>query len=128
VGVPKLKVDESTTTCEICAAAKFKKLKLTNIRNRASRILELIHIDVMGRIDPPAEDDFKYELGSFKIYRSASAEGSYLRAFFGLSFSRPERVEDFLIEHFAAREPPPDPRIREFTNYVNSPTTVMILT
>lgn len=62
VGVPKVKVSENMTNCEVCAEAKFKKLKHNSIRNRATRILELIHLDIMGRISPASQDDHEYIL------------------------------------------------------------------
>lgn len=62
IGVPKVKVNEDTTTCKICAEAKFKKLKHNSVRNRAKRILELIHLDIMGRICPASQDGHQYIL------------------------------------------------------------------
>jgi len=62
VGVPKVKVSENITTCQVCAGAKFKKLKHDSVRNCASRILELIHLDIMGRISPASQDDHEYIL------------------------------------------------------------------
>lgn len=56
-------------------------------------------------------------LGLTKVYKSRSAEGSYLRSFFGLSFLDPSRIEDFFIEEFTQAEPD-DSRIHEFSTYV----------
>jgi hypothetical protein len=58
-------------------------------------------------------------LGLTKLYRSRSAEGSFLRSFFGLSFIKPEDMEDFFVEDFLAFAPTPThPKIREFSEYV----------
>jgi hypothetical protein len=54
----KLKVRKNMTTCDICAAAKLKKLKHSETR----RILERVHIDLMGLITPMAEDGSEYVL------------------------------------------------------------------
>lgn len=58
------------------------------------------------------------QLGLVKTYRSASAEGSYLRAFFGMPYLKPETVEEFFIESLGPREPACDPKINEFSAYV----------
>lgn len=56
-------------------------------------------------------------LGLTKMYRSKSAEGSYLRSFFGLAFVRPEDMHDFFTNDFTLNEPS-DHKVHEFTNYV----------
>lgn len=56
-------------------------------------------------------------LGLTKVYRSRSAEGSYLRSFFGLSFVDPSKIEDFFLDEFTRAEPN-DSRIHDFSNYV----------
>lgn len=45
--------NDSIKDCEICALSKFKKLPFKNIRSRATRPLQVIHSDVMGKISPP---------------------------------------------------------------------------
>ena len=58
------------------------------------------------------------KLGLVKTYRSASAAGSYLRSFFGLSFVEPTKIEEFFVDDFTQYEPPNDERIHEFSTYV----------
>ena len=52
-----------------------------------------------------------------KTYKSKTAEGSYLRAFFGHAFLAPDDVEDFFINDLASTEPS-IPEIRTFSTYV----------
>lgn len=56
-------------------------------------------------------------LGLSRIYKSRSAEGSYLRSFFGLSFIDLDEIKDFFSEEFTQNEPP-HAKIREFSDYV----------
>lgn len=56
-------------------------------------------------------------LGLSKTYKSASAEGSYLRSFFGLAYISPDELEDFYIEDFVSYEPS-NTTVQEFTDYV----------
>ncbi|XP_043475029.1 uncharacterized protein LOC122506779 [Leptopilina heterotoma] len=44
--------DESRRECEICALTKLSKLPFRNQRSRATRPLQIIHSDVMGKIAP----------------------------------------------------------------------------
>ena len=57
------------------------------------------------------------KLGLSTTYKSASAEGSYLRSFFGLCFLSPDHVEDFFLEEFAADEPD-NSAVRTFSDYI----------
>jgi hypothetical protein len=56
-------------------------------------------------------------LGLQPTYWAKSAEGSFLRAFFGLPFLRPEVVEDCLIEDFGPIAPDNED-IASFMDYV----------
>ena len=51
-----------------------------------------------------------HSLGLAKVYRSASAEGPYLRSFFGLPLKT--------IEEFVTREPASNEQIHKFSEYV----------
>ena len=58
-------------------------------------------------------------LGLKKVYGSKSAEGSYLRSFFGLAFLSPDEVEDFFVNDFTQGEPD-DEQVQRFSDYVYS--------
>ena len=58
------------------------------------------------------------ELGLTKTYRSTTADGSYLRSFFGLSFVDPDKMEEFFRNDFTQNEPTSNKQIQKFTNYV----------
>jgi len=47
-------------------------------------------------------------LGLQPLYRKKSEEGSFLRAFFGLAFLQPEKIEECLTEDFGPRAPDND--------------------
>ena len=58
------------------------------------------------------------KLGLAKVYCSKSAEGSYLRSFFGLPYLPPEKLEDFFLNDFVVNEPRGNASIKKFTNYI----------
>lgn len=57
-------------------------------------------------------------LGLAKTYRSNTAAGSYLRAYFGLAFMDPNEVEDFFVNELTPTEPRDDKQIKTFRDYV----------
>ena len=62
-GMPtSLKVIENITNCDTCANAKQKRSEHNSKRLRATRILERIYCDIMGKITPMAEDESLYIL------------------------------------------------------------------
>jgi len=46
--------------CVVCAEAKLTKKPHNSVRRRASKVLEIIHTDVCGPIDPETHDKNKY--------------------------------------------------------------------
>lgn len=58
-------------------------------------------------------------LGLTRLYISKSSEGSFLRSFFGLSFFKPDEMEDFFIEDLMSLQPPNNDKVREFCEYVH---------
>lgn len=56
-------------------------------------------------------------LGLTKMYRSKTAEGSYLRVFFGLPFLDPTDMENFFEYELQMKEPN-HPAVKEFSKYV----------
>lgn len=62
IGAPIVKVKATVTTCDVRAELKLKKHKHNSLCGRATQILKLIHVDIMGRINPESEDGHKYIL------------------------------------------------------------------
>lgn len=56
----KLKENSEMAFCDICARAKQTRMPFTKERTRATRVLEIVHTDVCGPIDPPTWDDKHY--------------------------------------------------------------------
>lgn len=46
--------------CDVCIRTKMTKKKFDNNRERATRVLQLVHSDVCGPINPPTYDDKNY--------------------------------------------------------------------
>lgn len=53
-------LDDLDTVCVTCLKARQTRLLFGNERRRAERLLEIIHTDVCGPIDPPTWDGQKY--------------------------------------------------------------------
>lgn len=51
---------KSTRDCEICALTKLTKLPFESQRTRASRLLQIIHLDVMGISPPTHPHGYRY--------------------------------------------------------------------
>lgn len=57
------KFNESIRKCEICLISKLNKLPFRTSRIRADRLLQIIHSDVMGKINPSSHPKgYKYIL------------------------------------------------------------------
>lgn len=44
--------NQTILECEVCKVAKFNKLSFSKVRRRATRLLQIIHLDTMGVINP----------------------------------------------------------------------------
>ena len=51
------------------------------------------------------------------MYKSKTAEGSYLCAFFRLAFVDPDEIEYFFVNNLETKQPH-DNKVKEFTAYV----------
>ena len=49
--------DRNKSNCEICPQAKMSQSRNKRPDGRSTNILELVHIDLVGPIDPIAKDD-----------------------------------------------------------------------
>ena len=60
--------DRNKFKCEICPQAKMSQLQNRLLNICATKILEIIHVDLAGPIDLIAKDSFKYVLGCIDDY------------------------------------------------------------
>ena len=60
--------DRNKFKCEICPQTKMSQSRNRQPDTRATNILESVHVDLAGPIDPISKDDFKYVLGCINDY------------------------------------------------------------
>lgn len=53
LNVPELICNDSIKSCMICAKAKIKRKNFDSDRDRASRVGEILHSDILGPVQPP---------------------------------------------------------------------------
>lgn len=56
----KGKNDKSNQNCEICTQGKFTQSRNRQADAKATAILELVHTDLCGPIEPADKDGYKY--------------------------------------------------------------------
>ena len=69
--------------CEICPQAKMSQSRNRLSDVHATKILEMVHVDLAGPIDPISKDCFKYVLGCIGDYPVEKRKISY----FGLALN-----------------------------------------
>ena len=60
--------DRNKFKCEICPQVNISQSRNRLPDTRATKILEIVHVDLAGPIDPIAKDGFKYVLGCIDDY------------------------------------------------------------
>lgn len=62
----KGKTEKSDLKCEVCIKGKFAQSRSGDPDEKAKGVLELVHVDLAGPIEPAAKDGFRY---IFSFYR-----------------------------------------------------------
>ena len=63
-------IDNADFECEICVEGKMTQHRNREPDRRADSILQLVHCDIAGPIDPITKDGFQYVLGFIDDYSS----------------------------------------------------------